>query len=539
MTLIVSSRSSRPVFGLGGHVDELDLAAPLDRLEALRRHLRADTGRVGALLVDLVDRDEHRDLGRLGVVDGLLRLRLHAVVGRDHDDRDVGDARAAGAHGGERLVARGVEEGDRLAALVDLVGADVLGDATGLAGDDLGLADRVEQRRLAVVDVAHDRDDRRALDEVGVVVVGLDDLLVLLGDGDDLDLLVELLGEQLDRLVGERLRERRHLAQAHELLDDLGDRDAEVLGDVLDRRAGGDPDEVGRLLRGAVDRGERLGLEVATATATAATTAARAALLALRGAAGTAGTAARAGAASRLRVDDDAAPSAGTGRAGSAGALAHAVVARRARALRAGPARAAGTAGATGAALLAGCGPRAALARGVLLLAGPRDAAPGALGRRAGAERAHRAGARSGGRSRLAVARTVLRGLDLLAGERVLGLLLVDRGGHGLDGDAGSLELREHVPRGHARLLGEFVDALLGHWVFSLSGSWLLNSRAERSCPAAALRGSGRAVVVADVGTAAGQPAVGIVHGAAVDVGETAQGGLVGDQAAAHAPSLR
>ena len=30
---------------------------------------------------------------------------------------------------------------------------------------DLGLADRVEQRRLAVVDVAHDRDDRRALDQ--------------------------------------------------------------------------------------------------------------------------------------------------------------------------------------------------------------------------------------------------------------------------------------------------------------------------------------------------------------------------------------
>jgi hypothetical protein len=133
MTLIVSSRSSRPGLRLGGDVDELDLAAPLDRLEALRRHLRADTGRVGALLVDLVDRDEHRDLRRLGVVDGLLGLRLHAVVGRDHDDRDVGDARAAGAHGGERLVARGVEEGDRLAALVDLVGADVLGDAAGLA----------------------------------------------------------------------------------------------------------------------------------------------------------------------------------------------------------------------------------------------------------------------------------------------------------------------------------------------------------------------------------------------------------------------
>ena len=54
-----------------------------------------------------------------------------------------------------------VDEGDRLAVLHGLVGADVLGDATGLAGDDVGRADAVEQQRLAVVDVAHDGDDRR------------------------------------------------------------------------------------------------------------------------------------------------------------------------------------------------------------------------------------------------------------------------------------------------------------------------------------------------------------------------------------------
>jgi hypothetical protein len=45
---------------------------------------------------------------------------------------------------------------------LDLIGADVLGDAAGFARHDVGLADRVEQRGLAVVDVAHDGDDRRA-----------------------------------------------------------------------------------------------------------------------------------------------------------------------------------------------------------------------------------------------------------------------------------------------------------------------------------------------------------------------------------------
>src|SRR3712207_7185068 len=55
--------------------------------------------------------------------------------------------RPAGAHGGERLVARRVEEGDQVAVVGGLVGADVLGDAAGLARGHLRLADRVQQRR--------------------------------------------------------------------------------------------------------------------------------------------------------------------------------------------------------------------------------------------------------------------------------------------------------------------------------------------------------------------------------------------------------
>ena len=83
------------------------------------------------------------------------------------------------------------------------------------------------------------------VDEVLVGVLELRLGVDLVGRVDDLDLLVELVGEHLDRLVGQRLGERRHLAQLHQLLDDLGDGDAEVLGDVLDRRAGVDPDDVG------------------------------------------------------------------------------------------------------------------------------------------------------------------------------------------------------------------------------------------------------------------------------------------------------
>ena len=112
--------------------------------------------------VDLVDGDDERHAGVPGVRDRLDGLRHHLVVGRHDQHDDIGDLRAARAHRGERLVARRVEEGDRLAARqFDVIGADVLRDAAGFAGNDVRLADVVEQRRLAVIHVTHDGDDRR------------------------------------------------------------------------------------------------------------------------------------------------------------------------------------------------------------------------------------------------------------------------------------------------------------------------------------------------------------------------------------------
>jgi hypothetical protein len=225
---MASSRLSRPGAGLGRDVDEHRRAAVLLGHQAVLGELTADLGRVGALLVDLVDGHHDRDLGGLRVVERLDGLRLDAVVGRDDQHDDVGDLGAAGAHGGERLVARGVDEGDLADAALDgvvhLVGADVLRDAAGLALDDVGRADRVEQQRLAVVDVTHDRHDRRADDEGRLVVVvgaegeveAVEQGRVLLLRRDDLHVVAQVGAEQLQRLVGAGLRRGHHLAELGE-----------------------------------------------------------------------------------------------------------------------------------------------------------------------------------------------------------------------------------------------------------------------------------------------------------------------------------
>ena len=127
-----------------------------------------------------------------------------------------------------------------------LVGADVLRDPARLGVDDRRLADRVEQRRLAVVDVAHDRHDRRARGELVVGVLEDLGLGVVVGRVLDDDLALDLGRDQHHRVVAERLRDRDHLAEAHHDLDDLRNRDPERGGEILDADAGRDGDRPGR-----------------------------------------------------------------------------------------------------------------------------------------------------------------------------------------------------------------------------------------------------------------------------------------------------
>ena len=235
-------------------VDEHGVATELLWHQTVFGQLPADLRRIGTFLVDLVDRNHDRHIGRLCVVDGLHRLRHDAVVGGDHQDRDVGGLGAAGTHGGERLVTRGVDEGDEPFAAVegdrDLVGTDVLGDAAGFFLADVGLADGVQQSGLAVVDVTHHGDHRRTTLQIGLVALvlavaqieGLQQLAVLVLGGHDLDLVVHLAAEQLQCVVADRLGGRDHFAQVEQRLHQSGRVGVDLLGEVGQRRASRQPD---------------------------------------------------------------------------------------------------------------------------------------------------------------------------------------------------------------------------------------------------------------------------------------------------------
>ena len=221
------------------------IATPVLGSEALLLELFFDAIGIGGGEVDFVDGDHDFHLRGLGVGNGLEGLRHEAVIGSDDDDHDVGDIGTAGAHGGESGVAGGVEESDFLTLAVHTVGADVLGDATRFAGGHAGFADRIEERGFAMVDMAHESNDRGAGLELVDEFLGLGsfwnfdlllDLVMAFGGVfflaiEDEAVNVANLGDDIG-LHG--LVEIRENLQGHEVLDKLEGLEAEKFGEDFD-----------------------------------------------------------------------------------------------------------------------------------------------------------------------------------------------------------------------------------------------------------------------------------------------------------------
>ena len=124
----------------------------------------------------------------------------------------------------------------------------MLRDAAELAAGHIGAADSVQQRGLAMVDVAHDGDNGRArLQHAGIIFHdgqascrccsgSGSNLLLFLGLGvvSLADLEAQIRGDNGRRIKVDDLVDRRHDAVLHQLFDDFHRADAEHLGQVLD-----------------------------------------------------------------------------------------------------------------------------------------------------------------------------------------------------------------------------------------------------------------------------------------------------------------
>ena len=241
--------------------DGFDIAAVFGDHDTEIGQLLFDAVGVSRSHVHFVDGNDDRYVRGAGVVNCFTRLGHDPVVGGHDDDRNVGDLCTTSTHGGKRLVARRVKERDRVAINLDLIGANVLGDATRFARGDTRIANDVEQTGLTVIDVTHDRDYWRSRHEHRRVFLffrgharrnDLGDAVAKRcgcdgrrgrSDGARGILLAnfeaQVSRDDRGRVVIERLVDRRDGAVGEQRLDDLCDRhakDARQVGDAHDRR---------------------------------------------------------------------------------------------------------------------------------------------------------------------------------------------------------------------------------------------------------------------------------------------------------------
>ncbi len=146
----------------------------------------------------------------------------HAIIGGDNQNHDVGRLGAACAHGGECLVAGSIEEGNHAAVGLDVVSANMLGNATGFSHRHLGAANEVQQRGFAVVDVTHDgnhwrpRLHRHILERGGL----LEESIRIVQFGGK-RLVAHLLDHDHGRFLIQHLVDGDHRPHLHHHLDDF------------------------------------------------------------------------------------------------------------------------------------------------------------------------------------------------------------------------------------------------------------------------------------------------------------------------------
>ncbi len=116
----------------------------------------------------------------------------------------------------------------------------MLGDAAGLAGRDFGRANGVEQRRLAVIDVAHDGDDRRARLQVGRIVRRIEHALFDVGFGNAPHGVAEFFGDELRGIGVDRVGDLRHVTLLHEDADHVDAALGHAVGQFLNGDRFGD-----------------------------------------------------------------------------------------------------------------------------------------------------------------------------------------------------------------------------------------------------------------------------------------------------------
>ena len=214
---------------------EFVLPAPVCRHDIDLGQLGFDIVRIGTLFVHLVDCNDHRDTCCFGMRNRFLGLRHDTVICCNDDNNDIGRLCSTCTHLSKGFVARSINERDLLAVLLYLVGTHMLCNTARFSVRYFGRTDLVKKRCLTMVDVTHDRNDRRSLFKV-CIFFGIVDLYIvkLIERIHRSDFHFELFSKDLNLVFGKEVILRYHHSEGKEYFDHFAYRAVHLFGELID-----------------------------------------------------------------------------------------------------------------------------------------------------------------------------------------------------------------------------------------------------------------------------------------------------------------
>ena len=132
--------------------------------------------RICRRFIHFIDGYDNRYAGSFRMVNRFNCLGHNAVVRRYDQNGNVCALCASGTHGSKRLMARRIQEGNLLAACIYSISANMLSDTACFTGRYMSLADGIQQGGFAMIDMAHNRNNRRTYDLLLRIIFDFRDL---------------------------------------------------------------------------------------------------------------------------------------------------------------------------------------------------------------------------------------------------------------------------------------------------------------------------------------------------------------------------
>ena len=115
----------------------------------------------------------------------------------------------------------------------NLVGTNMLGDAAGLARHNRSVAQGIQQRRLAVIDMAHNGDNRSTRLHAVYRIIVPHQTFFNIRLGYPLDGMTKVFGDQLGGICVDDIIDGVHFALLHQELDDINCALTHTVGEFL------------------------------------------------------------------------------------------------------------------------------------------------------------------------------------------------------------------------------------------------------------------------------------------------------------------